>query len=152
MYYKTIYVGSDHRGFRLKSSVVDFLKSRGYNVEDVGPFLYDKDDDFPDYAVKVCRKVLKDNSKGILICGSGIGMDRAANKMRGIYAATCWNETSARLAKKDGDINVFCMGSLFVTPQMAKRMVRVWLEQPFEGGRHNRRINKIKEIEKGRKR
>lgn len=152
MYYKKIYIGSDHRGFGLKNNLAAFLRAKGYNIEDVGPFLYDKEDDFPDYAVKVCRKVLKDNSKGILICGSGIGMDRAANKFPKIYAATCWNERSARLAKKDGDINVLCMGSIFVTLPMAERMVRIWLEQPFERGRHSRRVAKIKDIESGRKR
>lgn len=145
---KTIYVGSDHRGFELKKTVIGFLSEEGYKVEDIGPLSYDSDDDYPDYALKVCKKVLKDGGKGILICGSGMGMDRAANKINGIYASACWNEKSAEMAKRHGDINVLCLGSDFVKPKMAESIIKIWLEEPFEGGRHERRIRKIKKIEK----
>ena len=144
-----IYIGSDHAGFELKNIIKEFLKKEGYKVEDLGAHEYNPEDDYPDYAVKVCEKVLETKGKGILICGSGQGMDRVANKIPGIYAAVCWDEISAKMAKEHGNVNVLCLGGRTVKPELAKKIVKIWLETPFiPRERHLRRINKIKEIEK----
>ncbi len=144
-----IYIGSDHAGFRLKGEIRDFLLESGYRVEDIGPNEYDPHDDYPDYALKVCEMVRNNGGKGILICGSGHGMNRVANKIPGIHASVCWNEESARMAKEHGDINVLCMGERLVEPETAKRIVSAWLETEFSREeRHLRRVGKIMEIEK----
>lgn len=146
---KKIYIGSDHSGFELKETIKKFLVNEDYEVEDLGPYHYDRSDDYPDYAVKVCEKVLEINDKGILICGSGQGMDRVANKISGIHAAVCWDETSAKLAKEHGNVDVLCLGGQTVKPEVAKKMVKTWLETTFiRKEKHVSRINKIKEIEK----
>lgn len=144
-----IYIGSDHAGFELKEKIKDFLIKENYEVEDLGPYEYDPDDDYPDYAAKVCKKILETNGKGILICSSGQGMDRAANKIPGIHAALCWDETSAKMAKEHGNANVLCFSGKTIKPELAEIMVKIWLETPFiPKEKHIRRINKIKEIEK----
>lgn len=143
-----IYIGSDHAGFELKKIIIKFLIEKNYDVEDLGPYEYDYNDDYPDYAVKVCEKVLETNGKGILICGSGQGMDRTANKIPGIHAAVCWDDTSAKIAKKHDNVNVLCFGGKTVKP-VAKNMIKIWLETPFiPKEKYVRRIHKIKEIEK----
>jgi RpiB/LacA/LacB family sugar-phosphate isomerase len=126
-----IYIGSDHAGFELKNIIKKFLTEEKYEVEDLGPYKYDYNDDYPDYAVKVCEKVLETNGKGILICGTGQGMDIVANKIPGIYAAVCWDETSAKMAKEHENVNVLCLGGRTVEPELAKKMVKIWLETPF---------------------
>jgi len=144
-----IYLGSDHAGFELKEKLKDFLKKEGYNFEDVGPHSYEPADDYPDYAVKVCKKVLLNKSKGILICGTGMGMTMAANKISGIYATLCLNEDMAKKAREHSNANVLALGGWTVQPEMAKKIVKIWLETPFSNEeRHIRRINKIKRIEK----
>lgn len=144
-----IYIGSDHAGFQLKNIIREFLHDGGYAVEDIGPYSYERGDDYPDYALKVCKKILKSGGRGILICGSGQGMDRAANKIPGIYSSVCWNEESAVIAKEHGDINVLCLGGRLVGPSRAKRIIKIWLERPYKNKkRHERRINKIKEMER----
>ncbi len=145
---KAIFIGADHAGFNLKEIVKKFLAEKDYHVEDVGPHRLNPDDDYPDYAVKVCEKVLENNAKGILICGTGQGMDRVANKIPGIQAAVCWDESSARIAKEHGNVNVLCFGGRVVKPDMAKRMVETWLDTAFKNeDRHVRRIDKIKKID-----
>ena len=144
-----IFIGSDHRGFELKLFLAEFLRSEGYEVSDMGPKAYDKDDDYPDYAEKVCEGVVGEQGLGVLICGSGQGMVRTANKFRGVYAALCWNEESARLAKEDGNPNVLCLSASLTSGTDAKRIVEVWLNAEFLGhARHKRRIDKVKDIEK----
>ncbi len=143
-----VFIGSDHAGFGLKKALVAFLAEKGYTVHDAGPHSYDKDDDYPDYASKTCRMLLKRNGRGILICGSGQGMVRAANKIRGIGAALCWNERSAEAARLHGDTNVLCMGSDFMSERLAFRIAETWLKTGFSGeARHVRRIKKIKGLE-----
>lgn len=144
-----IYLGSDHGGFELKKVLLGHLKGNGYDAVDVGPFAYDKDDDYPDYAEKVCKEVKAANAKGILICKYSHGVTITANKMPGIYASTCWNEESARMAKNDGNINVLCLSGSLTKPADAEKIVDTWLTSPFsDEERHTRRINKIKSIEK----
>lgn len=148
MYSKTIYIGSDHGGFKFKGVLCGYLSKKGYRIEDVGPFALDPDDDYPDYAVKVCRKVLKDKSRGILICRSGGGMCIAANKFPGIYAEDCWDAVSASYASKHQGANVLSLGMRWTKPELAKKIVMTWIETPFEGGRHERRMKKIRRLEK----
>lgn len=144
-----ICIGSDHAGFRLKGIVRGLLEEQGHPVEDVGPCEYDANDDYPDYAARVCEKILENGGSGILVCGTGQGMDRAANKFPGIQAAVCWDEFSARVAKEHGNVNVLCLGGRSVSEETAKKIVKIWLENPFANEeRHARRINKIREIEK----
>ncbi len=146
---RRIYIGSDHAGFRLKGDIIRWLSTEGYKATDVGPAAYSPEDDYPDYARKVCRKVIEEGALGILVCGSGQGMDRAANKIRGIHASVCWDVGSAVVAKKHGNINVLCLGERFVKPATARRIVRIWLEEPFDAEkRHLRRIGKIRKIER----
>lgn len=144
-----IFIGSDHAGFELKEEIKKFLIKEKYKIEDLGAHEYDYSDDYSDYAVKVCEKVLEVNGKGILICGSGQGMDRAANKISGIYAEVSWNESTAKHAKEHSNANVLCLGGRTVKPPLAKKIVKIWLETPFiPKERHIRRFNKVKEIEK----
>lgn len=145
----TICLGSDHAGYELKQKINTFLVKKGYRVKDMGPHSYDSDDDYPDYALKVCRNVIKTKGRGVLICGSGQGMDRAANKIPGIYASVCWNKESALVAKEHGNINVLCLGGRLVSVKNAKDIIEIWLKNRFKGEtRHIRRINKIRLIEK----
>lgn len=144
-----IFIGSDHAGFELKEKLKKFLERLGYEYEDLGPKTFDPNDDYPDYALKVCKKVLETDGKGILICGSGQGMGRVANKIPGIHAAVCWNEETAKYAREHGNTNVLTLGGWTVDFETAKKIVKIWLETPFTGEKkHIRRINKIKEIEK----
>ena len=142
-----IYMGSDHRGLRLKSVLKDYLSGRGYDIMDMGPFSYDKDDNFLDYADVVCREALKSNGLGILVCGSGQGMSMAANKVRGIRATLCWNEESGRLAKEHHDANVICLAGQIGSEDDAKLAVDAWLGSRFTGEeRHARRIGRLNEM------
>ncbi len=143
---KTIFIGADHGGFKLKNKIKKFLASKNYLVEDIGPYKFNKDDDYPDFALKLCQKVLKARSKGILICKTGQGMSIAANKIKGIRAALCWNEQTAIHASKNLDANVLCIGSII---EKATKLVEIWLTTPYEKAkRYIRRLNKIKAIEK----
>lgn len=141
-----LYIASDHAGFELKNKLKEYLSK--YPAEDLGPYNYDKEDDYPDYAAKLARKIQETNGKGILVCGSGQGMCRVADKFKGIYSALAWNEETARIAKEHGNANVLCLAGGFTDYETAKRIVDVWLGSEFKGGRHERRMDKIKSIEK----
>ena len=144
-----IYLGSDHAGFKLKEKIKEWLKEWGYEFKDLGPHRFDPKDDYPDYALKVCEKIIKMGGRGILICGTGQGMDRVANKIPGIHAAVCWNEETAKYARLHGDTNVLCIGGRVLSEEEARKIVKIWLETPFSNEeRHIRRINKIKGIER----
>jgi ribose 5-phosphate isomerase B len=143
-----VYIGSDHAGFRMKQMLSAYLKSKGFEVHDEGAASLDPDDDYPDYAVKVCAQVLKHKAKGILLCGSGQGMDIAANKVPGIYASIAWNKESAAVAKEHDNVNVLCMAGKLTKPAAAKEIAYTWLGLRFSNAaRHVRRIEKIKRIE-----
>ncbi len=135
-----IAIGSDHGGFALKEVVLPLLKELGHEVLDVG--CYDKGSvDYPGIADMVCEKVsTKIAEKGILICGTGIGMSMAANKHDGIRAALCSDHYTAIMSREHNDANILCLGERVTGPGVAEEIVRVWLETSFGGGRHLRRI------------
>jgi ribose 5-phosphate isomerase B len=145
-----IYVGADHAGFKLKATVMAHLSKRGLAVEDDGDKELNPDDDYPQFAFGVATKVLGsegDDPRGLLLCGSGEGMCIAANRIRGIRAALCWNEEVARETRSDNDSNILCVPARFLTDEEALRIIDVWLDTPFSGAaRHARRINEIEEI------
>ena len=137
---KRIYIASDHGGFNLKSFLAGYLKDKGYDVFDLGP----SDPASCDYPIKakaVTDAVLGcEDAIGILICGTGLGMSMAANRVRGIRAALCTTEFHAKFARAHNNANVLCMGERVTGPGLAASMTDIFLETPFEGGRHLRRI------------
>lgn len=145
-----VFVGADHAGFELKATVVAHLSKMGYEVEDDGDRQLDPNDDYPQFAYTVTTKVLGDednDARGILICGSGQGMCIAANRVRGIRAALCWNEDIARETRSDNDSNILCIPSRVISQEKALRIIDVWLQTPFSGApRHARRIREIEDI------
>lgn len=138
-----LFIGSDHAGVALKAVLVPFLTEAGHTVTDLGP-QSTASVDYPDYAKAVCHKVLAEpGSLGILICGTGLGMSMAANRMPGIRAAVCVNEFLARMARLHNNANVLCLGERVVGQGLAASIVEVFLATAFEGGRHQRRIDGI---------
>lgn len=136
-----IAVGSDHGGYALKQEVVRYLAGGGHEVNDVGSVSEDSVD-YPDFAERVCVEVEEGRStRGILICGTGIGMSMAANRHRQIRAALCHEAFTARMSRKHNDANVLCLGGRVLGPSLALDIVQVWLETEFAGGRHLRRIS-----------
>lgn len=142
-----IIIGADHRGFKLKEKIKAFLEAKGFIVKDAGTFS-NEPCDYPEIAFKVGRDVVKSsNRRGILICKTGIGDSIAANKVREVRAALCYNIKAARLSRLHNDANVLVLGSDFVKEKTAKKIIEAWLNTNFEGGRHLRRINQIKRFE-----
>lgn len=145
-----IYIGADHRGFPLKSKIVKLLGRRGYAVKDMGTFDETNTCDYPQVARKVARAVIKTKgSRGILVCMSGIGQAIAANKVRGAYAALCYNAEAAALSRQHNNANILVLGAKFVKEKDVPEILDAWLAAEFEGGRHGRRFEQIKKIEKG---
>lgn len=142
-----IAVGSDHRGFEIKKVLISLLESLGNEVQDMGPFLSDSAD-YPEFASKVASAV-ENNScdRGVLICGSGIGMSIAANKFKGVRATLCHDLHTAEMCRRHNDSNLLVMGEA-LGAELSLAMLKVWLSTPFEGGRHQDRLNLISEIEK----
>ena len=135
-----IAVGCDHGGFTLKRELVRYLLEAGHKVNDVG-CSSEESVDYPEFAERVCSAVLAGQSaRGILICGTGIGMAMAANRHRQIRAALCHEPFSARMSREHNDANVLCLGGRVLGPSLALEIVRVWMETGFAGGRHLRRI------------
>ena len=144
-----IAIGTDHAAFELKQKVIEFLEGLGHQVDDCGPES-DESVDYPDYASKVSRRIVANESDlGVLMCGSGIGMSMAANKFSGIRAALCHSKETAELARSHNDANVICLGARILDEQTILDCVKAFISTPFEGGRHERRVAKIAEIEKG---
>ena len=140
--------GSDHAGLNLRAEAVRVAREKGFEVEDVGPFSGDSVD-YPDYALEVARAVAAGKARfGLLVCGTGIGMSIAANKVRGVRAALCRTELEARMARAHNDANVLCLGERITGLGLGAAIVAAFLDQPFEGGRHQRRIDKITALEK----
>tara|TARA_A100000164_G_scaffold359775_1_gene372780 strand:- start:248 stop:673 length:426 start_codon:yes stop_codon:yes gene_type:complete len=140
---KKIYISSDHAGFKLKEDIKAFLSKKKLTFLDLGPYNADKVD-YPDYAHKLARKVKK-NTKyvGILVCGSGTGMNITANKHKNIRAAQCFDLKSTKLSRLHNDANIITLGSRLLTKKNALNFVGVFLNTKFEGGRHSKRIRKI---------
>ena len=144
-----IAIGADHRGFRAKEHLKKFLQGLGHAAKDFGTFSEDSVD-YPDYAEKVARAVAGgEYERGILICDSGIGVCIAANKIPNIRAALCWNEETARMSRAHNDANILCLAASFTSEELMEKIVKVWLSTSFEGGRHARRVNKIRALEEG---
>jgi ribose 5-phosphate isomerase B len=143
-----IVVGSDHRGYQVKQKVIDLVRRLGHEVLDEGTN-GGGSVDYPDVAARVGSMVSKgDVDRGILICGTGIGMSIAANKFPGVRAAPCHDDLTAEMSRRHNDLNVLCLSADMLGEKLIDRMVEIWLNTAFEGGRHARRIEKIAELEK----
>ncbi len=142
-----IAIGSDHRGVRLRATLVELLGQMGQEVIDSGTHSH-TDCDYPEIAEIVARKVSTgDVDRGILICGSGLGMCIVANKVPGVRAAPCHDELTAEMSRRHNDLNVLCLAGGIVSDDLLHRMIEIWLKTPFEGGRHARRLQKIAHFE-----
>jgi ribose 5-phosphate isomerase B len=140
-------IASDHGGLELKEAIKSFLRARNIEVRDLGPMNSDSVD-YPDFAEKLSIALTRGEAeKGILVCGTGIGMSIAANKFPGIRAALISDEFTARMSKEHNNANVIVMGGRVLKPEQACAMVKAWLEAVFEGGRHQNRLDKIAQIE-----
>ena len=140
---KKIFISSDHAGFKLKEEIKSHLLKKKLSFQDLGPF-NDARVDYPDYAHKVARKVKANKSNvGILVCGSGMGMNIAANRHKNIRAAQCFNLKSTKLSRLHNDANIITLGSRLLTKKLAINCVNTFLNTKFEGGRHSKRIKKI---------
>src|SRR5262245_18562706 len=142
-----IVIGSDHRGVEAKRRLMSTLTEMGHQAVDVGPDASDSVD-YPDYAYEVGSRVSKaEADRGVLICGTGIGMCIAANKVRGVRAASCHDTIAAEMCRRHNDANVLCLSADLLGEELMVRMVKIFLETPFEAGRHARRVDKICKIE-----
>jgi ribose 5-phosphate isomerase B len=140
--------GSDHAGLALRAEAVKVARGLGLEVDDLGPFSGDSVD-YPDFARQVGEAVASGKARlGVLVCGTGIGMSIAANKVKGVRAAHCTTEYEARMARAHNDANVLCIGERVVGLGLGGAVVKAFLETPFEGGRHARRVEKMKELER----
>ena len=140
---KIIPIGADHAGFQLKSVLINYLKEKGYEVNDCGCYS-EESIDYPDFGHAVATIVESDSELlGILICGSGNGINMTANKHQGIRSALCWKTEIAQLAREHNNANIMALPARFISEAEAKEMVDVFLTTQFEGGRHERRVNKI---------
>jgi ribose 5-phosphate isomerase B len=141
--FKKVCISSDHAGFALKEKIKDFLVNKSISVIDLGP-LSEVSVDYPDYAKKVAKRLILGKSDvGILVCGSGTGMAISANKFKGIRAAQCYNKSSTILSRQHNNSNIICLGSRMLKYEEAVKYVTYFLNTKFEGGRHQKRINKI---------
>lgn len=146
-----IIVGADHAGFDLKNIIIEYFKEKNINYIDVTDYDRNEKDDYTDVAIDVCNNVLKDkNNLGIAICGTGIGISVACNKVKGIIATPCFNEYTATMSKRDNNSNVLCLGGRLEYSKDRESIIRIvnaYINTEFEGERHLRRVNKIKEME-----
>jgi ribose 5-phosphate isomerase B len=143
-----VIAASDHAGLALRAEAVKTARARGYEVEDLGPFTTESVD-YPDYARTLAEAVAAGKARaGILVCGTGIGMSIAANKVPGARAALCRSEYEARMARAHNDANVLCLGERVTGGGLGAAIVEVFLSTPFEGGRHGKRVEKIKALDR----
>ncbi len=148
-----IYIGTDHAGFKLKEELKKYLEDLGCEVQDMGAYTFNEDDDYPDFIYPVVQEVADDIvsglvAKGIVIGGSGQGEAIVANKVKGIRAAVVYDEYSAKMSREHNDANIISLGNRTINIDKAKELVKIWLETPFSNEeRHKRRIEKIKTIE-----
>lgn len=145
-----IAIGSDHAGFALKQQLADYLRDGGHDIEDLGT-TSDERVDYPDFGAAVGRAVASgDNELGVCVCGTGIGISIAANKVDGVRAAVVHDVTSARLAKEHNDANVVCLGARLVGPEVAQEALHTFLSAAWQEGRHAERVDKITALEHDR--
>jgi ribose 5-phosphate isomerase B len=139
-----IYVGSDHAGYLFKTRLLQSLKPKltDFTFEDLGSF-DEKSVDYPDYADKVAKKVAAGEGLGLLICGSGIGMDIRANRYKNVRAANCWDKVTARLSRSHNNANVLCLAARLLPLGLAEEMTEIFYKTSFEGGRHEARVKKL---------
>ena len=137
-----VYIAADHAGYSLKQKIIEKFPT----LVDLGPSDESRVD-YPDFAEKVAKSVAQSKSKGILVCGSGIGMAISANKVAGVRAASAWDVTSARLSREHNDANVLCLGARLTGVEVALEIVATFLKTPFEGGRHQQRVDKMTALE-----
>lgn len=143
-----IYLGADHAGFNLKEELKKYLKELGYQYEDLGNKELEPQDDYPDFALAVARKVVETGEKGILICASGSGICLAANKVKGVRASVVWDEFTARQSREHNNANIICLAGKDLDLETAKKITQIWLEAEFTGEeRHVRRLGKIEKSE-----
>ena len=143
-----IALASDHAGYSEKEKLKPLLKELGIDFSDLGT-ISDQSVDYPDYAAKVAEQVARgDVEQGLLVCASGTGMAISANKVPGVRAAVGWSEETARLARQHNDANVLAIGALTTPQEDIPKIVRAWFEAQFEGGRHDKRVAKIKALER----
>ncbi len=135
-------IATDHRGVALKNALADRLRAEGHDVEDLGSHT-DEAVDYPDYAIDLAERVVAGGGRGVLICGTGIGMSIAANKVEGARAALVYDEDAVRLSRQHNDANILVLPGNWLETERAQAWLRVWLDTPFEGGRHARRIERI---------
>lgn len=142
-----IAVGCDHRGCGIRGKLIDLIHRLGHEVVDAGVYS-EEPVDYPDVAAKVARMVGRGEvDRGILICGTGLGMCIAANKVSGVRAAPCHDDLTAEMSRRHNDLNVLCLSADLLGERLIDRMVEIWLNTPFEGGRHARRVEKIRALE-----
>jgi len=143
-------IGSDHRGYNLKSKILNLLAEAGHEVTDLGTDSTESCD-YPDIAMAVANAVASGESdRGILVCGTGIGMTITANKFDRVRAATCNDEVTSEMCRRHNDVNVLCLSGDMLGERNIENLVRIWLETEFDGGRHARRLEKISQIEQNR--
>lgn len=141
-----LYIAADHNGFEMKRELTAWLRQQGHTVTDLGPNQFEKTDDYPDFAVRLAEMVAEntDDRRGILICGSGVGMAVAADKVPGIRAALIHDPAIATVAQRDDNINVLALGAAYIDIDTTKQVISNWLSTPFSGQeRHRRRLGKI---------
>ena len=147
---KKIIIGSDHAAFQMKETIKSFLHENGFKVSDQGPESTDSVD-YPDFGVKVAALVASEKyERGILMCGTGLGMSMVANRFPHVRAALCGDVFSAAMSRQHNDSNILVMGGRMIGDVLALEIVKVWLETPFEGGRHQQRIDKFDQIDVAR--
>ena len=143
-----IYIGSDHGGYNLKETIKKYLEENNIEHKDLGANTLNNTDDYPDFALKVAKKVAKNKeNKGILICGTGIGMCMTANKVKGVRAALCYDERTAKLSREHNDSNILCLGGRTTHEDTAIEIVNTWLNTKFNDvERHKRRVEKMNKL------
>ena len=143
---KKIAIASDHGGFDLKESVIYSLREKGLEIDDLGPSS-DDSVDYPDYGIKLAQKIVEQKvERGILICGTGVGMSIVVNRFPGIRGTLCSDAYTAKMCREHNDSNILIMGGRVISKDLALEIVMIWLKTEFEGGRHQRRLDKIDEI------
>ena len=149
---KTVYIGADHAGFKIKQELKKFLQHQGYKVIDAGSHELEPGDDYPKYAYAVAKAAAQGKGLGILVCGSAEGICIAANKVKGVRAVPVWTLRNAKLSREHNNANVLCLSGWELPLPRAKKIVSTWLKTAFSGAeRHARRIKQISQIEHGKK-